>query len=160
MASARHGRRRQHIHWCGPTPTRLPSLRCPSASSVDSRPRMSGAGAPPPARTDADASPRIRISYCSRGPTPARSRCGARRLAILARAAGAFPRLGMAAGACIIHCAGWSFFRRPTNGHLYHPRASRDKIGVWDSGFGIWGSGKPGFAHQILPSQIPTPIPH
>ena len=32
------------------------------------------------------------ILQCSRGPTPARARCGARRLAILARAAGAAPR--------------------------------------------------------------------
>src|SRR4249919_2853710 len=32
--------------------------------------------------------------YCSRGPTPARSRSGARRLAILARAAGAFTARG------------------------------------------------------------------
>src|SRR5438067_593233 len=31
-----------------------------------------------------------RVVQCSRGPTPARSRCGARRLALLARAAGAF----------------------------------------------------------------------
>ena len=37
----------------------------------------------------------VSISRCSRGPTPARARCGARRLAVLARAAGAltFPTL-------------------------------------------------------------------
>ena len=44
---------------------------------------------------------------CSRGPTPARARCGARRLAILARAAGA------------IHCSwGPTFFTAPGP----HPR--------------------------------------
>src|SRR5438093_8339648 len=58
-----------HWHW-GPTPG----------------PRLQ-------ARTDADASRRSHL-LCSRGPTPARSRCGARRLAVLARAAGAWPRLG------------------------------------------------------------------
>ena len=45
-------------------------------------------GAPPPPRTDANAAPALH-ALCSRGPTPARSRCGARRLAVLARAAGA-----------------------------------------------------------------------